>query len=151
MLSRFQVVPAAYVLIRRAGEVLLQLRRNTNYYDGYWACGAAGHVEAGESVLEAAVREAHEELGVTIETRDLAPLCAMHRTHANRRPIDERVDFFFECWTWDGNPQRVEAQKAADLRWFSLTALPDDVVPHERFVMDRLREDRLAPIVTYGF
>ena len=65
---RFRVVPAAYVLLLRpAGsgpdEVLLQLRQHTGFMDGHWACAAAGHVEAGESVLAAAVREAAEELG----------------------------------------------------------------------------------------
>jgi len=54
---RFRVVPAAYVLLRREGQVLLQLRRGTGFMDGFWAAGAAGHVEAGESVLDAAVRD----------------------------------------------------------------------------------------------
>ena len=44
---RFSVVPAAYVLLRRDGRVLLHLRRNTGYRDGHWATAAAGHVERG--------------------------------------------------------------------------------------------------------
>ncbi len=151
MLSRFQVVPAAYVVLRRDAEVLLQLRLHTGYYDGHWACAAAGHVEAGESVLDAAVREAREEVGIDIKNWDLLPLCAMHRTHGNGRSVDERVDFFFECWAWNGDPRRLETDKSSDLRWFSLAALPDDIVPHEADVLTRLREDRLAPIITYGF
>ncbi len=67
MTDRFQVVPAAYVVFRREhdgrSQVLLQLRRGTGYMDGFWATAAAGHVEADESVLEAACREAAEELG----------------------------------------------------------------------------------------
>lgn len=46
--NRF-LVPAAYVILRRDEHVLLQLRMNTGYMDGYWATAAAGHVEAGES------------------------------------------------------------------------------------------------------
>ena len=61
---RFQVVPAAYVFLLRGSEVLLQLRQNTGYRDGHWAAAAAGHVEHGESVLVAAVREAEEEIGL---------------------------------------------------------------------------------------
>ncbi len=52
--SRFRVVPAAYVIFRRGDEVLLQLRQNTGYRDGYWATAAAGHVEEDESVFAAA-------------------------------------------------------------------------------------------------
>jgi 8-oxo-dGTP pyrophosphatase MutT (NUDIX family) len=152
---RFQVVPAAYVLLGRtrdgADQLLLQLREGTGYMDGHWAAAAAGHVEPGESVLEAAVREATEELGIGIELSDLTPLCAMHRTVAPHGPIDERVDFFFECRRWTGEPRTVEADKSADLRWFDQDALPDPVVPHELQVMTALRKGTLQPVITHGF
>jgi 8-oxo-dGTP pyrophosphatase MutT (NUDIX family) len=74
---QFRVVPVAIVFLRRdvgdTAEVLLQLRQGTGFMDGHWAAAAAGHVEAGESVLEAAVREATEELGITIDPADLVP------------------------------------------------------------------------------
>jgi 8-oxo-dGTP diphosphatase len=152
---RFQVVPAAYVFLRReddgAGQVLLQLRQGTGFMDGHWAAAAAGHVEAGESVLDAAAREAREELGIGIDPADLVPLCALHRTAAPHAPVDERVDFFFECRTWAGEPRTLEADKSADLRWFPLAALPDPVVPHERQVLTGLRDGDLPPIATSGF
>jgi 8-oxo-dGTP diphosphatase len=65
VISRFQVVPSAYLIFRRTVEegdqVLLMLRAGTGYMDGHWAT-VAGHVEAGESCAAAAVREAREEL-----------------------------------------------------------------------------------------
>jgi 8-oxo-dGTP diphosphatase len=152
---RFRVVPAAYVLLLRGtgrdAEVLLQLRQGTGYRDGHWAAAAAGHVEADESVFAAACREAAEEVGVKIEPADLEPLTTMHRTHANHDPIDERVDFFFGCHRWAGEPRLLEAAKAADLGWFPLAALPEPVVPHERFVLDSLRDGTLPTITTFGF
>ncbi len=151
MTSRFQVVPAAYVVLRRAGQVLLQLRSGTGYRDGHWACAAAGHVEAGESVVEAALREAREEIGVRIAPADLVPLCAMHRTHGNGNPVDERVDFFFTCTRFEGSPRLLEPHKSADLRWFDLDALPDPVVPHERRVLDLLSAGPVPAILTEGF
>lgn len=147
--DRFRVVPAAYVFLRRGDEVLLQLRQDTGYYDGYWAAGAAGHVEADESVLEAASREVLEELGIVIEPADLMPLTAMHRT-TTREEIDQRVDFFFECRAWTGEPVLQEA-KAADLGWFPIASLPPDVVPHELFVLEHIRSGSLPPVVTFGF
>jgi 8-oxo-dGTP pyrophosphatase MutT (NUDIX family) len=137
--------------MRREDRVLLQLRNGTGYMDGFWAAAAAGHVEQGESVYEAAAREAREEVGVTIEPVDLRPLCAMHRTHGNARPIDERVDFFFDCTHWLGEPRMAEADKAVDLQWFPLNTLPDNVVPHERRVLEALLADDLRPVVTFGF
>jgi 8-oxo-dGTP diphosphatase len=152
---RFRVVPAAYVLLLRGtgreAEVLLQLRQGTGYRDGHWAAAAAGHVEADESVFAAACREAAEEIGVKIEPVDLEPLTTMHRTHANGDPIDERVDFFFACRRWTGEPRLLEAAKAAGLGWYRLTALPEPVVPHERYVLDALGDGTLPTITAFGF
>lgn len=149
-------MPAAYVLLLRddpahGTEVLLQLRQGTGYRDGHWAAAAAGHVEQGESVLTAVCREAEEEIGVVIDAADLTPLTTMHRTHANGKPIDERVDFFFGCRRWAGEPRLLEQAKAADLGWFPLAALPDPVVPHELMVLDGVRAGSLPIVVTYGF
>ncbi|NEE01547.1 NUDIX hydrolase [Phytoactinopolyspora halotolerans] len=154
MVDRFRVVPAAYVLLRRerggAEQVWLELRRNTGYMDGYWAV-PAGHVEHRESVFAAACREVAEELGVTVAAEDLRPLCVMHRTGGNGLAIDERVDFFFECRRWAGEPHVAEPEKAADMRWFPLDALPEPIVPHEYLVIDRLRKGDLPAVVSFGF
>ena len=151
----FQVVPASYVVLRRTEDgverVLLQLRHGTGFMDGHWAVSAAGHVEPGEDAVSAALREAAEELGVVLDRADLVPLCAVHRTAVPHEPVDERVDFFFECRRWAGDPRRREADKAAELRWFDLAALPEPVVPHERRVLDGLRRGDLPPLLTHGF
>lgn len=153
MTDRFVVVPAAYVYLLRTSpadepEVLLQLRQGTGFMDGHWAAAAAGHVEKGESVFAAALREVDEELGVRDVT--LAPLCSMHRTGTGE-PVDERVDWFFTATSWVGEPRVVEPDKCADLRWFSLGLLPEPVVPHERRVLDALRAGCVPPILTHGF
>jgi 8-oxo-dGTP diphosphatase len=154
---RFRLVPAAYVILRREGprgpEVLLQLREGTGYMDGHWACGAAGHVEVGEDAAAAAAREAHEELGIDVAREDLVPITAMHRTHGNGRAIDERVDFFFAADRWHGEPRTVEAT-AVDLVWAPLAALDElaaPVVPHERYVLDRLAAGTLPAVTSFGF
>lgn len=149
-MDRFRVVPAAYVVLRRGDEVLLLLRANTGYMDGYWAV-PAGHVEKDESVLEAAVREAREEAGVEIDPADLVPVTAMHRTGGNGDPIDERVDFFFTASKWAGEPRLMEPEKADGLDWFALDKLPDPVVPHEARVLAALSDGSVPPVITHGF
>ncbi|MDO9457287.1 NUDIX domain-containing protein [Nocardioides sp.] len=155
--GRFVVVPAAYVFLLRdpsAGsgggtpEVLLQLRQGTGYMDDHWAAAAAGHVERGEDALNAARREALEEVGVT--DLDLRFVTSMQRTRHDL-PIDERIDFFFTARTWTGEPRIVEPTKCADLRWWPLDALPEPVVPHERVVLDGLRDGSIHPYTSFGF
>jgi 8-oxo-dGTP diphosphatase len=155
----FALVPAAYVLLMRDGEardgrpaaeVLLQRRRNTGFMDGHWAASAAGHVEPGEACTAAAVREAREELGVSLSPEDLVGLCAVHRHQDTDRPVDQRVDFFFSCRRWSGEPTLQEG-KASALAWFDVATLPDPVVPHELVVFRRLRAGAPAPVMTFGF
>ena len=149
-MDRFQVIPAAYVVLRRGDEVLMLLRANTGYMDGYWAV-PAGHVEKDESVLAAALREVREEVGVEIDPDDLVPVTAMHRTGGNGQAIDERVDFFFTTSRWRGEPRLMEPGKAAGLSWFALGELPDPVVPHEARVLEALRTGGLPAVIAQGF
>jgi 8-oxo-dGTP pyrophosphatase MutT (NUDIX family) len=153
--DRFTVIPAAYVFLLRYAEasggreVLLQLREGTGYMDGHWAAAVAGHVEKGESVYEAAAREAKEEVGLT--GLDLTAICAMQRTGATGLAIDERVDYFFTAASWSGEPRIMEPDKCADLRWFTLDALPEPVVPHELAVLEALHAGDVPPVMVHGF
>ena len=168
----FTLVPAAYVYLLRpapgavdrdagaassATQVLLQLRRNTGYMDGHWACGASGHVEAAESVVETALRETREELGVSVSAADLSPLTAMHRTKdLGGTALEQRIDMFFTLRAWTGAPAVREPAKNAGLRWFSLVDLPEPVPPHERYVLTLLAGALdggrpVPPITTFGF
>jgi len=107
--------------------------------DGHWACGASGHVEAAESVVETALRETCEELGVRATAEDLIPLTAMHRTNdLGGAALEQRVDLFFTLRAWEGTPAVREPSKNAGLRWFPLTDPPDPVPPHERYVLTLL-------------
>ncbi len=154
MIDRFQVVPSAYLILRRTVEggdqVLLMLRAGTGYMDGHWAT-VAGHVEAGESCAAAAVREAREEVGVDVDVRHLLPVCGMHRTAGDGQEINERADFFFETRVWNGEPRLLEPDRAAALAWFRLGSLPSPVVPHEHAVLSNLSAGRIPAILTHGF
>lgn len=168
MTSRFQVVPAVYVALVRDGdggpEVLLQLRRGTGFMDGRWAHGAAGHVELGESAPQAAVREAAEELGVTVAAASLGHVATLHRTVAVHQPSEERIDVFTTTRSWSGEPRALEPEKSAGLRWWPLDALPEELVPHERQALEVLaerhrtstpgasaRSSTTSPLLTRGF
>ena len=52
--------------------------------------------------------------------------------------------------SWAVEPPIVEPAKCAALDWFALDGLPDPVVPHERFVLERLGTS-VESYTTFGF
>lgn len=151
--DRFVVVPAAYVYLLRDGqagtEALLQRRGpGVPYMADHWAAAAAGHVEQGETASVAALREAHEELGLA--AIDLEFLTTMQRTRGGEL-IDERVDFFFTARSWTGTPEIQEPEKATEIGWFPLAALPEPMVPHEAHLLGLLSSGTVPPYVAFGF
>lgn len=154
--GRFALVPAAYLVLVRepeAGrrEVLLQLRRGTAYMDGWWACGAAGHVEQGETVLQGAVREAREELGIEVDLDQLELAVTVQRTSALPSGQEERIDLFLTTSRWSGEPAVQEQDKAAELLWWPLDALPARVVPHERAALESVAAGERGAFHALGF
>ncbi len=149
--DRALLVAAAYVVLQRrdlqrGDEVLLQLRRGTGYMDEHWAV-LAGHLEPGETITAAAVREAAEESGVVVAEADLEPLATLHRFIPDGPPIEQRADFFFRARRWTGEPVPLEPDRCADMRWFPLDALPEPVVPHELTVLRALADGGRPPSI----
>src|SRR5210317_2621226 len=59
-------------LYTKKGEILLQQRSHKkSIFPLLWDVSAAGHVDAGESLTNAAIRETEEELGLKLSKDDL--------------------------------------------------------------------------------
>lgn len=129
------VVPAVYVLLCRTSRILLLLRQNTNYYDGYYTL-PAGHVKAGESPVKAVVREVYEETGVWIETTDCRLLHTMYRAQTD--PTGDRLDLFFEVTQWVGEPINAEPEKSKEAIWFPTRSLPKNIVPYQQTAIESI-------------
>jgi len=69
MHQRHSIISAAYLLFFKENRVLLLRRLNTGYQDGSYSV-PAGHVEEGESLLRCLIREAKEEVGLSLAAED---------------------------------------------------------------------------------
>lgn len=114
------------------GKILLIRRANTGYFDGSYEA-PAGHIDGGEPVRQAAAREALEEVGVSINPQDLRVVHVMHRNGIKT----ERIEFFLIAEKWEGEPKNCEPDKADDIGWFPLDALPENFVPKSKHALEQ--------------
>ena len=119
-----------HVFLFRGEDVLLLRRFNTGYEDGKYSV-PAGHVESDETILQAAVREAQEELGIVLVHDELRFAGVMHR-----RSDDVRVDFFVQTARWQGEPTNMEPDKCDELLWAPIRSLPSNVIPYVRRALE---------------
>jgi len=118
-----------HLLFQRDGEVLLMRRAGTGFFDGLYSL-PGGHLEAGESVRQAACREALEELAIATEPARLETIGVIHRLSDTNR-----IDFFVRVLDWRGTPRRNEPDKCDHLGWFARQALPENTVPYVRLAL----------------
>jgi 8-oxo-dGTP pyrophosphatase MutT (NUDIX family) len=128
---RFKLVSAVHLFLVRDGRVLLLRRRNTGYEDGSYSV-VAGHLDGDEEVVEAAAREALEEIGVVIAAADVRVVGVMHRRGEVGGVGDERINFFLSTACWIGEVVNSEPEKCDDLLWADPLHLPANVVPYVR-------------------
>jgi ADP-ribose pyrophosphatase YjhB (NUDIX family) len=105
----------------REGQVLL-LKRPKNKGGGYNLVG--GHVERGESPLQALRREIQEEIGVGIDTEHLELMRLVYREKKEASP---KLHLVYWVHEWEGEPVNREPSKCLDIAWFPLDQLPHDL------------------------
>lgn len=132
-------VPSAYIIFRKDDKVLFLLRSNTGYMDGCYGL-PAGHVEDMESFLQAAAREAHEEVGVVVAPDQLKHIHTLHRVATDGTHI--RVDVFFEAESWDGEFQNAEPDKHSEIAWLDPSNLPKNTMDYQIHAFDQVAKGK---------
>lgn len=129
-----------HVVLERDARVLMMRRAGTGFFDGLYSL-PGGHLEAGESVRMAAVRELFEETGIEVVPDALVHLGVVHRLSDTNR-----IDFFVGATQWRGTPCIREPHKCDDLVWIDRDHLPDRVVPYVRAALARRNEPWLFEV-----
>ena len=120
-------------LVHRGGELLLQNRAKRDW-QGWTMPG--GHVEPGESIVDAVVREMREETGLTV----LHPrLCGVKQF-----PIEEGryLVFLFETEEFEGE---LRSSEEGQMQWIRRSRLRDYTTVDD---LDALLEVMLKPELT---
>ncbi len=151
MVERFKTPSAAILLLLSEKDgvkrVLLQRRQNTGFADGLWDFSCSGHVEHGESLSEAAVREAKEELGIIIGPEKVKFAALVHKYERERDLT--YYNGYFICDEFDGVPRICESNKCSELRWFDFNGLPSDLIDDRKKVAEAISKG--VHYIEYGW
>jgi 8-oxo-dGTP pyrophosphatase MutT (NUDIX family) len=130
--ARFPVVVHAMLL--RDGRIFMLRRARTGFMDGYYAL-PGGHVDEGESVRQALIREVREETGV--EVTDPQPRCVLPYISGRHQGIN----FVFDCPVFRGEPYIAEPDLFDECHWADPAAIAQ---PAPEWIEDALDLDGSA-------
>lgn len=131
MIERERFPILVHLLIESGDSLLLLRRSGTGLFDGCWA-PPGGHLEAGETPREAALRETFEEVGLELDGDPLRAVGLMHYSSGGGG-----FNLLFAAALGEQLPPRFDPGSADAARWWPRTALPDARVPWLDMALER--------------
>ncbi len=120
----------ANALVIEQGNVLMGRRINTSGHDTWGFPG--GHVEKGERLREAAIRELKEETGLVAEEIEFLGIVNQPQ---NGQEKNHYLHVNFVVTRHAGEVMNCEPDRCAEWKWFPVDALPENIFPaHKDFV-----------------
>lgn len=120
------------------GNVLLQKRNETQEtFPNCWDPTAAGHVDAGETYEQAAIRELKEEVG--IEGYILEEV-GYYRSNTSYKGMHlNRFNKIFKITVPKDIPITIQEEEVGGVQWFSIDELLDLATNHPDKISDGLK------------
>lgn len=113
-------------------QILMLKRAGTGYCDGYYDL-PGGHLEANEDIFDGMIREAKEEIGISIKREDMEIL---HIYHRYKRGM---LKFVFKADKYEGTPINNEPDKCEKIEWIDFENLPENIVPSIKIELDNIK------------
>ena len=99
-------------------EILMMLAEYlNNQYDL-----PGGHLEPGEDLYDAMIREAKEEIGITIKRENMQ---IVHIYHHFSKDV---LKFVFKVVNYSGEIKNLEPEKCKEIRWIDINNLPENTI-----------------------
>ncbi|MBR1648506.1 MAG: NUDIX domain-containing protein [Alphaproteobacteria bacterium] len=115
-------VGVGVLIFDERGRVLLGLRKS-KHGKGTW-CPPGGHIEYGESIEAAAVREVSEETGLILAEKDLALAGVSSDLFESGKHY---ITVMMKADIYEGHPACLEADKCECWQWFAPSDFPQNL------------------------
>ncbi len=122
------------------GKILMIYRQNTSVYKNVYGL-PAGKVEKGESLKHNMIREAHEEIGIHLDPKDIELAVTLWAKYHNEKgdPVED-VGFFFKATRYTGEIVNAEPHKHGHLKWVNIDDLPQDTLLFTKIALSAYRQ-----------
>ncbi len=114
------------------GDLLLQKRSSTKEtHPGLWDISCAGHLSAGDSSIEAALRELKEELGISCESNTLQLLFTLPQQYVSQDHLiidNEITDVFLLTKPIEKHAVTPDHEEVAEVAVFPVNELKKKLV-----------------------
>jgi len=127
-----------YVLLLLVSNdsVLLLKRQNVDFGNNLFSL-SGGECVYGETSANAIIREAKEELNISIKPEDLELVHTLSRNGTE----NNLILLFFKADKWSGEAILNEPHKHSELLWAPLNAIPDNMIPAHRQALDAIKNN----------
>lgn len=122
----------ASVLIEKDGKLLMGKRLNVTG-EGDWGF-IGGHVDSGENIEQAAIREVFEETGLKLNNLEFLGIINQSHQPSSMPPTRHYIQTVFYCKDFTGEVENKEPQYCSELKWFEKNNLPEEMFfAHKNF------------------
>ena len=125
------VVCCDLVITKNENQILLMKRQNTGTNDGEYEL-PGGHLEEGEDIFTCMIREAKEELCISLKRKELKIIHIMHHYK------EGRINFFFQT-TLKEEPKIGEPDKCKELLWVDINHLPKETTKKVKKILKNIQ------------
>ncbi|MBD3231830.1 NUDIX domain-containing protein [Candidatus Dependentiae bacterium] len=132
--KHFKLMPAVWLIFIKDNQILLLKRKNTGWQDNKYSV-PAGKLDGNETVMQAAVREAKEEIGLNIKIDNSDVIHVLHKKNDDN---EETIDFFIKVNNWKNTPKNMEPHKCEELKWNPINNLPQNTIDCLKYVINQI-------------
>lgn len=132
----------AVIILNEKKQVLLQKRSDVKL----WSI-PSGHIEIGETVSEAAIREVKEETNLDVKIKKLIGVYSDPDSQVFAYPNGRVVHFITTCFLVEitGGNLRCNSSESLEIKFFETQNLPKNLLKmHPQWLKDALDERELA-------
>ena len=139
------------------GEILIQKRaKDKSSFPDLWDVSVAGHIGAGEEVINAAIRQVEEEIALSVDANDLNKIGVFKENFEHGTEYkDNEIHHIYLCKLVEGiSSLKIQKEELSEIRLISLDTLERDIekindsialVPHYpdyySFVLNEIKKE----------